>query len=401
MLTTAMLLDHPLETAAALAARGYHTPLEPLVEQIHTLRQYQVQWEQLRALQNRGQGTPETKAQLKDLKPKIDALEQTTQNQLLRLPNVAHATTPVGDGPQDNPVVRIRPAPEVPWPGVVHADWAEQLGLHPELAAKVTGARFHVFGPQAARCARKLMQYAMDFYAERGNYQEHWVPQIVHRDALQGTGQWPKFEEDLFKLQTEEPWYLIPTGEVPLTNLYAQTTVNEHATPTPIKLMTTTACFRQEAGAAGRDTRGLLRQHQFDKLELVQVCGPHQGALALEGMLQEVCALLDTLEVGYRVMELCTKDMGFAGHKAYDIEVWFAGAKQWREVATLTWCGDFQARRMKTRYVHADGTKTYAHTLNGTGLAVGRVMVALFEMYFDQEDETLKLPDTLKARLGV
>lgn len=404
MLDIRLILNNRARARAQeqLARRGCAIDLAPLCEQATELHAARIEWETGRGLVNRNQGTPELKARLKALQVRIDVLDAEVTATLLKLPNLAHADTPEGKDAEHNREVFRKEPPAPIAVGQNHADFGANIGLHPELAVELTGARFHVWGPYAARLGRKLMNLAMDHYADANGYQEHTVPVIVHQDTLQGTGQWPKFKDDLFALKTDQPWFLIPTGEVPLTNIVAKTTLTdkEHAAGL-VKMMTVTPCFRQEAGAAGRDTRGLLRQHQFDKLELVNVCKPEAGQEALDAMLADVRAFLDTLPIGYRVVELCAGDMGFAGHRAYDIEAWFAGTQTWREIATLTWCGDFQTRRMKTFWKGEGGKKALAHTLNGTGLALGRVVAALAETWYDPAVGKMVLPEEFVDRLGL
>lgn len=385
----------------AFARRGHPLDLTPLAAMIHERAQLRMAWENGRAQANRGQGTPELKQQLTAWQDRIAALDEPIDAILLRLPNLAHEDTPDGlDAAHNREVFRKEPLPAKAHPPLHHADM-KGIDLHPEIGAALTGARFHVWGPGAARMGRKLMGLAMDYFGDVCGYEEHAVPLIVHQRTLQGTGQWPKFAEEVFALQTEQPWYLIPTGEVPLTNIVAETTLHEKDHPTGVlKMMTATACFRQEAGAAGRDTRGLIRQHQFDKLELVNVVAPDKGQVALDAMLADVMVFLDTLPLAYRVVELCAGDMGFAGHRAYDIEAWFAGAGTWREIATLTWCHDFQARRMRTYWKDITNKKQLAHTLNGTGLALGRVFAALAETWWNPETARLELPEEFLERLG-
>lgn len=403
MLDIRFILANQETVQTQLALRGCTIDLAPLCANARELHALRIEWEAGRGQVNRQEGTPQLKAHLKTLQARIDTLDADVTATMLRLPNLAHATTPPGTNDTHNREVLRKEPPVTEMPTAQnHADIGGRVGLHPELAAELTGARFHVWGPYAARAGRKLMNMAMDHFAGHNGYQEYAVPVIVHRDTLQGTGQWPKFQDDLFALNTEQPWYLIPTGEVPLTNLVAGQTLNTKDHPGGVvKMMTATPCFRQEAGAAGRDTRGLLRQHQFDKLELVNVCGPDQGELALQAMLADVCTFLDTLPIGYRVVELCTGDMGFAGHKAYDVEAWFPGTQTWREIASITWCGDFQARRMKTFVRGEDGKRALAHTLNGTGLALGRVWAALVETWYNADEEKMNLPNEFEQRLGL
>ena len=394
MLDIRFILNHRAQAQEQLARRGCAIDLAPLCEQAQELHAARIEWEAGRGLVNRNQGTPELKARLKALQARIEALDTQVAAIMLTLPNCAHPDTPDGMDAEHNREVFRKEPPQGHGGQHNHADFGKKVGWHPDVAAQLTGARFHVWGPGTARLGRKLMNLAMDHFAQAHGYEEHAVPVIVHQKALEGTGQWPKFKDDLFALKTDQPWYLIPTGEVPLTNIVAGTTLNTKDHPTGIvKMMTTTPCFRQEAGAAGRDTRGLLRQHQFEKLELVNVCAPNHGQDALGGMLNEVRTFLDMLPIGYRVVELCAGDMGFAGHRAYDIEAWFPGTQTWREIATLTWCHDFQARRMKTFWRDKEGKRALAHTLNGTGLALGRVCAALAETWYEEGKEAIVLPE--------
>lgn len=294
-------------------------------------------------------------------------LEEEIKTINLMLPNMVHDTVPAGTTAADNPVLRVHGTPM----GKERAHWdiLPAMGFTQEAGVKLAQARFNVLPPKLAKQQRYLLARAFDFYEELG-YQEHYVPFMVNQQTMTGTGQYPKFDDELFHVDN---LMLIPTGEVPLTNLVAgQVFDNDFKC---LKLMTQTPCFRKEVGAAGMDTKGLIRQHQFEKLELVQVCHPDLGEQCFVQLVQDIEAFVQTLGVPYRVIELCTGDIGFAGHKAYDIELWFAGQKKYREIATVTWCHEFQARRMKTRLKD----KRALHTLNGTGLAAGRVLMAMLE----------------------
>ena len=316
-------------------------------------------------------GNEELKANLKKLKAEYTIAVQQCDDAWLKVPNLIHPTVPIGtDADQNKELKRV---------GQAYANDLDYMtfgnthGIDTNLGTTLTGPRFTVYKGDVATLHRKLLNAALDFYIETG-YEYTYVPNLVNQACMTGTGQYPKFKEELYKT---DDFYLIPTGEVPLTNLYRETTL----TGTPdIKLVTNTPCFRREAGAAGRDTRGIIRQHQFEKVELVRICHPDLGNACLTNMLETVCTFVDKLGITYRVVELCTGDIGFAGHKAYDVEVWFPGEERWREIATITWCHDFQARRMKT-FVRNKQTKQLVHTLNGTGLAVGRVMACMLETH--------------------
>ena len=268
----------------------------------------------------------------------------------------------------------------------------EKFGLDTETGVELAHARFTVMKGEVAKLHRKLTNLALDFYGNLG-YEEHYVPNLVNQETIYGTGQYPKFKEELFTTTGERPLFLIPTGEVPLTNtvkdkMLTETTVTQN-------LMTHTPCFRKEAGAYGRDTKGIIRQHQFEKVELVKICLAEEGINAFNQMVEDVKNFVAQFGIPFRIIELCAGDIGFAGHKAYDFEIWFANQQKFREIATITWCTDFQARRMNTRVKRKDGKKELVHTLNGTGLAVGRVLAAILENCYD--GEKLVLPECLNT----
>lgn len=241
---------------------------------------------------------------------------------------------------------------------------------------KLAGSRFIVFKDNVARSHRYLLNSALDYFADLG-YIEHYVPNLVKRDILQGTGQYPKFADDVYRIVNED-LYLIPTGEVPLTNLY-----KNHLFKTPeecdVKLMTHTPCFRKEIGNYGKDNKDILRLHQFEKVELVRITTPEKGFDVFNQFVDDIVSYIKTFKIPFRVVELCSGDIGFSGHKAVDIEMWFPSEQKYREIASITWCSDFQARRMKTRYKTKTGKNELVHTMNGTGLAVGRLLAAIIE----------------------
>ncbi len=316
------------------------------------------------------------------------------------LPNVPASDTPSGSDETANEEQYSRGTkPEFAFSPLEHDCLALRLGYDPDAAARIAGARFAVLKGPLARLHRALGQYMVDVHIAEHGYMEVAPPLLVRREALFGTGQLPKFEDDLFKTTEEPPRYLIPTAEVSLTNL-VRDQILDIAT-LPLRFTALTPCFRSEAGSAGRDTRGLIRQHQFDKVELVSITTPEQAADEHERM--TVCAetILDRLQLPYRRMLLCAGDMGFAARKTYDLEVWLPGQGQYREISSCSDCGDFQARRMDTRYraKGEKGTRGFVHTLNGSALAVGRTLVAVLENY-QRADGSVRVPDVLHPYMG-
>ncbi|TBR25977.1 serine--tRNA ligase, partial [bacterium] len=287
-----------------------------------------------------------------------------------------------------------------------HAALGEALGLMDFAAgAKLGGSRFSVLKGPLARLHRALAQFMLDTHTQKNGYTETWVPYLVRGEVLQGTGQLPKFEEDLYKTSTGAagdeaalPLYLIPTSEVPLTNLVRESILDE--AQLPMKLTALTPCFRQEAGSYGKDVKGLIRQHQFDKVELVWITKPEDSMRALEDLTGHAAGILKELGLPHRVLELCTGDMGFASMKTYDLEVWFPAEKRWRETSSCSNCGDFQARRMNARFRRGPkGAPEFVHTLNGSGLAVGRVFAAVLENY-QRADGSVAVPKALVPSFG-
>jgi seryl-tRNA synthetase len=284
-----------------------------------------------------------------------------------------------------------------------HVDIGGPLGLDFDTATKLTGSRFAVMKGGIARLHRALAQYMLDTHTGQHGYTECYTPYMVNADSLRGTGQLPKFEEDLFAVKKGgaegegENFYLIPTSEVSLTNMVRDEIVA--AESLPIRITAHTPCFRSEAGSYGRDTRGMIRQHQFDKVELVQIAHPEQSYDALEEMVGQAETILKNLGLPYRVMQLCTGDMGFSAAKTYDLEVWLPAQNTYREISSLSNCEDFQARRMQARFRNAKGKPELLHTLNGSGLAVGRTLVAVLENY-QQADGSVVVPDVLRPYMG-
>ena len=322
----------------------------------------------------------------------------------LGLPNTPHPSVPVGASEADNPAVRCGPAPKaLDFKPLDHQTFGEKRGLLDSAAAtKLSGARFSLWRGAGARLMRSIISFQLDLHTQEHGYQEAWVPSLVRPEILEGTGQLPKFAADLYKIaategEKTETLYLIPTAEVPLTNLVRDQILPEASLP--IKLTAYTPCFRQEAGSYGKDVRGLIRNHQFDKVELVWVTKPEDSLAALESLTGHAEEVLKRLELPYRVIELCTADIGFAACKTYDLEVWMAGEGRFREISSCSDCWDFQARRMNTRVRRADKTVEPVHTLNGSGVAVGRLFAAILE-YYQQKDGSLVIPKALVPYFG-
>jgi len=337
--------------------------------------------------------------QIKRLDEEVRALEAEMDEMLLAIPNIPHESVPVGESDADNVEVRRHGTPrQFDFEPKPHWDLAAELGiLDFEAAAKVTGTRFVFYKGLGARLERALINFMMDLHADQHGYEEVLPPYIVNRNSLIGTGQLPKFEEDLFKLQGTD-YYLIPTAEVPVTNLHREEILD--AEDLPKRFVAYSGCFRSEAGAAGRDTRGLIRQHQFNKVELVHLAKPEQSYEMLEQMTAHAEKVLQLLGLPYRVMLLCTGDMGFGAAKTYDLEVWLPSAGVYREISSCSNMEDFQARRMGLRFRPQPGAKPeFVHTLNGSGLAVGRTFAAILENY-QQADGSVAVPEVLQPYMG-
>ena len=350
----------------------------------------------------------QAKVELDAAATRLEQIQGELQTMLAALPNLPHESVPVGEDEQGNVEVRRWGTPKTfDFEVKDHVDLGTPFGLDFESGVKLTGSRFTVMQGQIARLHRALAQFMLDLQTEAHGYTECYVPYIVNSDSLKGTGQLPKFEGDLFAAnkggQDAEPvpdtaaLYLIPTSEVPLTNLVRDEVLAEDRLP--IKLTAHSPCFRSEAGSAGRDTRGLIRQHQFDKVEMVQVVHPDKSYETLEEMTRHAEAVLQKLELPYRVMSLCTGDMGFGAAKTYDLEVWLPAQDTFREISSVSNCEAFQARRMQARFKNAQGKNELVHTLNGSGLAVGRTLVAVLENY-QNADGTVTVPEALRSYMG-
>jgi seryl-tRNA synthetase len=336
---------------------------------------------------------------IKELDEEIRALDEKLDAILLSIPNVPHESVPVGASEDDNVELRrVGEQPSFDFEPKAHFDLADGLGiLDFENAAKVTGSRFVFYRGLGARLERALINLMMDLHSDKHGYEEVLPPYIVNRDSLVGTGQLPKFEEDLFKIEGTD-YFLIPTAEVPVTNLHRDDILS--ADQLPAKFVAFSGCFRSEAGAAGRDTRGLIRQHQFNKVELVKLVAPETSYDALEELTGHAERVLQVLGLPYRVLALCTGDMGFGSAKTYDLEVWLPSQDTYREISSCTNFEDFQARRAGIRFRREAGAKPeLVHTLNGSGLAVGRTVAAILENY-QQADGTVVIPEALRPYMG-
>lgn len=361
-----------------------------------------------------GMSVDEAKAQvnetLENIAAQIDKLtDQARQAQgeledlLLAVPNIPDEAVPAGAAEEDNvEVARWGEPASFDFPVKDHVELGEGLGqLDFDSATKITGSRFTVMYGELARVHRALIQFMLDLHTIEHGYREIYVPYIVNRDSLRGTGQLPKFEEDLFKLDTEQGYYLIPTAEVPVTNVARDRIFeNDELGEDGVKFACHTPCFRSEAGSYGRDTRGMIRQHQFEKVELVQLVRPAQSGAALEQLTGHAERILQALELPYRKVILCGGDIGFSARKTYDLEVWLPAQNTYREISSCSNFGDYQARRMQARWRNPEtGKPELLHTLNGSGLAIGRTLVAILENY-QQDDGSILIPQALQPYMG-
>ena len=340
-------------------------------------------------------------AELADLEKRLEALQAKLQDFLLGVPNVPHASVPVGRSPEENVEARRGGAPRgFDFPVKDHVDIGAALGmLDFEAATKIAGARFALMNGALARLHRSIAQFMLDVHTQEHGYTEIYAPYLVNAASMRGTGQLPKFEEDLFAVPRKdaEKLYLIPTAEVPVTNI-----VRDEIVPLerlPLRFVCHTPCFRSEAGSYGKDTRGMIRQHQFDKVELVQIVHPQKSYEGLEQLTGHAEVILKRLDLPYRVVTLCTGDMGFSSAKTYDIEVWLPGQDAYREISSCSNFEAFQARRMQARFRNEKGKPELVHTLNGSGLAVGRTLVAVMENY-QRADGGIDIPVALRPYMG-
>lgn len=347
--------------------------------------------QEMQAVKSIGDSLKANEERLNDILAELDDF-------LMEIPNIPHDSVPAGQTEDDNIEIRRVGEPKNMDSPQDHVALGESLGqIDFEQAAKISGSRFVTVSGQLARMQRALTQMMLNTHIEEHGYQEIYVPYLVNEASLRGTGQLPKFADDLFKTNSEHGHYLIPTAEVPVTNLLRDSIVSE--SDLPKKWVCHTPCFRSEAGSYGRDTRGMIRQHQFEKVELVQAVKPEDSYDALEDLLGHAEAILKKLELPYRVVNLCGGDLGFSAAKTYDIEVWFPSQNTYREISSCSNFEAFQARRMKARFKGNTGKAALLHTLNGSGLAVGRTLIAVMENY-QQTDGTIAVPDALRSYMG-
>jgi len=337
---------------------------------------------------------------LKELENQLSIIQISLNQFLLNIPNIPHDSVPNGSSEKDNLIVKEFGKPQnFTFEIKDHVDVGLNHGLDFELGSKLSGARFVSMKGGMAKLHRAIGQMMLDVQTQEHGYEECYTPYLVNEESLIGTGQLPKFSEDLFKTSKgdEDSLYLIPTGEVPLTNFVRDIIINEN--DLPLKFTAHTPCFRSEAGSYGKDTRGMIRQHQFDKVEMVQISHPDSSYKVLDEMVAHAENILQKLELPYRVVSLCKADMGFGAAKTFDLEVWLPSQNTYREISSISNCEEFQARRLKARYKDSDGKNKFLHTLNGSGLAVGRTLVAILENY-QQENGDIIIPKALVSYMG-
>ncbi|PWD87990.1 serine--tRNA ligase [Ignatzschineria cameli] len=401
------------DVVTLLAKRGYNLDTERFNKLEESRRTLQISLQELQNERNKrskeigiakskGEDASEILASVADLGDQLSKVEaelnvvsEELEKILLDMPNLPHNDVPVGKNEDDNVEIKRWGTPhEFDFEPKDHVALGESLGMDFESAAKISGSRFVVLKSNMAKLHRALAQFMLDTHTEEHNYVEVNVPVVVNQKSLYGTAQLPKFSEDLFKLEDDRNFYLIPTAEVPLSNLAQDVIWEEIALPT--QLVAHSNCFRSEAGSYGRDTRGMIRQHQFEKVELVHFTKPDDSYDALERLVRHAEIILEKLELPYRRVVLCTGDMGFSAAKTYDLEVWLPGQQKYREISSCSNCEDFQARRLKARYRNSEsGKPELMHTLNGSGLAVGRTLVAVLENY-QEADGRIRIPEVLK-----
>ena len=422
MLDTNLLRKQLDDVVARLATRPFAFPVEKFNELEAQRKTIQLQTQELQSSRNSlskqigqikkaGGDASEVMAQaaaipekLTQLEAQLDQVRHELDEMLMAIPNLPHESVPVGKDERDNPEVRRWGTPrEFDFEVKDHVDVGAPLGMDFETAAKESGSRFCFMRGQVARLHRALAQFMLDTHTQENGYVECYTPYIVTADTMRGTGQLPKFEEDLFAAKKGgqdgdgEKMYLVPTAEVSLTNMVSGKLLKENELP--IKITAHTPCFRSEAGSYGRDTRGMIRQHQFDKVEMVRIVSPEDSYKHLDEMVANAEGILQKLGLPYRVITLCTGDMGFGAAKTFDLEVWLPAQNTYREISSCSNCESFQARRMGARVKGKDGKIQYVHTLNGSGLAVGRCLVAVLENY-QNADGSVTVPEALRPYLG-
>lgn len=412
------LLRNNLDSAAEkLLIKGYQLDKKQFIELEAQRKSLQVKVEDLRSQRNtESKKIGQAKAAGEDIQPLLAAvaslgdelkdseqslvmLQEKLNDLLAGIPNIPHESVPPGKDESDNVELRRWGDPRVfDFQPRDHVDLGAELGMDFEMAAKLTGSRYVVMQGSLATLHRALTQFMLDTHSRKNGYTESYVPYIVNSDSLRGTGQLPKFEEDLFKLNTEQDNYLIPTAEVPVTNILRDEIIS--ADQLPFKRVAHTPCFRSEAGSYGRDTRGMIRQHQFEKVELVQAVSSEDSWRALDELTGHAEGILQALELPYRVVNLCGGDLGFGSAKTHDLEVWLPGQQAYREISSCSNFGSFQARRMQARWRNPEtGKPELLHTINGSGLAVGRALVAVMENY-QQQDGSIVVPPVLRSYMG-
>jgi len=417
MLEAKYIRDHLEEVQVRLASRGQMISLDQFVTIDGERRKTLQEWERLRALQKKvsdevsrkkkeGEDASDLISEMKKVSQELKELdgivqekEKALQEFLLIIPNLPHSSVPVGKDSSDNDEVRRwGEIPKFDFEPKPHWDIGEELGiLDFKSGAKITGARFTLYWDLGAKLERALINFMLDLHTREHGYREVLPPFMVNRTTMTGTGQLPKFEEELFKVEGTD-YFLIPTAEVPVTNIHQDEVLEEKNLP--LYYTAYTPCFRKEAGSYGKDTRGLIRQHQFNKVELVKFTKPENSYDELEKLLSNAEEVLKRLKLPYRVVNLCTGDLGFSASKTYDIEVWLPGQNTFKEISSCSNFEDFQARRAKIRYRISGKSKTeYVHTINGSGLAVGRTLVAILENY-QQADGSVIIPEVLRAYVG-
>ncbi len=418
MLDPQLLRADPEGVASALATRGYDLDVAAWRDLESARKALQIRVQELQNRKNQSaKSIGQAKSRGEDIQPLLDEVKHLgeelgeteaefnkvrdqQQAWLMEIPNLALPGVPAGSDENDN--IEIRKwgePPQFDYEPRGHVELGEASGmLDSQSAAKLAGSRFVVLRDGLSRLHRALAQFMLDTHTQEHGYTELYLPYLVNSDTMTGTGQLPKFEEDAFATTDDPPRYLIPTAEVPMTNLAAGEIID--AVDLPLKFTSQTPCFRREAGSYGKDTRGIIRQHQFEKVELVQITRPKDSVAALEDLTGHAESILQRLQLPYRTVVLCTGDMGFSAAKTYDIEAWLPGQDMYREISSCSVCTDFQARRMKARWRNPEsGKPELVHTLNGSGLAVGRTLIAVMENY-QQRDGSIRIPAVLQPYMG-
>ena len=418
MLDPQLLRNNTEEVARVLRPRGYLLDVERFQDLEKDRKQLQINQQQLQHSRNQNskeigklkaakedaaeliKNTELLGGELKSIGDRLQQIQLELNDLTAGIPNIPHESVPPGESEDDNVEQRRWGKPrDFLFEIFDHVQLGEDLGmLNFEQATKVTGSRFVVMTAGLARLHRALIQFMLDLHTQEHGYEETYVPYMVNANSLFGTGQLPKFEQDQFATDTDPRYYLIPTAEVPVTNLYRDEILE--STELPVRHVCHTPCFRREAGSYGKDTRGMIRQHQFEKVELVQIVEPSTSWAALEELTGHAETVLQRLELPYRVVTLCASDLGFSSAKTYDLEVWLPGQQRYREISSCSNFETFQARRMRARWRNPETSKPeYVHTLNGSGLAIGRTLVAIMENY-QNEDRTISVPDVLRPYVG-